>query len=114
MFATGHNSGDARRQRLSRNPFLLHRGLWSKILPNSLSRQNRRAEPVGYIGGTTPFFSTRIRCALNAPPAAAVAVTIAFFPAVRSERSAGMNATTGTFAGTVTVLLPPLYESCRT
>src|SRR5260370_23788778 len=72
-----------------------------------------RAEPVGYIGGTTPFFSTRIRCALNAPPTAGAAVTITFFPAVRSERSAGMNATTGTLAGTVPPMLPPFDANSR-
>lgn len=33
-----------------------------------------------------------------------------FFPATRSARVAGANVTTGTRSGTVTVLLPPLYD----
>jgi hypothetical protein len=41
-----HNFGHARRQRLARNPFLLHRRFWQifhpKILPLSLSRQNQK------------------------------------------------------------------------
>ncbi len=69
--------------------------------------------PIDYIGGATPSFSTTTRCATNAPCDAAVATTNTFLPAVRSVRAAGVKVTMGTLGGTVTSLLPPLYDSFR-
>ena len=66
-----------------------------------------------YIGGATPSFSTTTNCAPYVPPLAGAATTNTFLPAIRSARVAGASVTTGTLAGTVIELLPPLYESFR-
>jgi hypothetical protein len=41
-----HNFADTRRQRLSRNPFLLHRGFWQIFHPKILPHLVIATEPV--------------------------------------------------------------------
>src|ERR1700722_2202010 len=46
-----HNFGDARRQRLSRNPFLLHRGFWQIFHPKILPHLVIATEPLASAAG---------------------------------------------------------------
>ena len=79
---------------------------------------NRRAlspnNSESYIGGATPSFSTTTRCA-DELRAAHRTRDDEHLLARRSGRvrAAGAKVTTGTFSGTVTELLPPLYDSFR-
>ena len=95
--------------------------LFGALFPEHLPSLHRRAEArrrrasgrsaaasASYMGGATPYLPMLMRSKVSVPSLPRVATAKAGRPGLRSARSAGTMVTIGTFAGTRTLVLPPL------